>query len=125
MSTPPITARASDKISDVARKMYEGNVGSVLIVNEEGVLIGIITRKDLIYLLALGVAAKDPSVSRYMSESVITGRENESLKEILDRMLESGVRHVAIVDERNVPKGVISMRDILMFIARSCIAIEE
>ncbi len=121
MSSPAITVSGEARITDAARKMYESNVGSVLVVDDEGKLIGILTRRDLIYLLASGVAVKDPKVSLYMSESVITAKDEDNLKEILDRMSESGVRHVAIVDTIGRPKGVISMWDILMFIARHCI----
>ncbi len=121
MSQPPITITKSSDIEGAARKMYDAGVGSVLVVDEEGKLSGIITRRDMIYLLATGIARRNPPVSRYMTESVITAREEESVAEALSRMKEAGVRHLAVVDDEGRPVGVVSMWDIMMLLARECI----
>ncbi|MCC6022360.1 MAG: CBS domain-containing protein, partial [Desulfurococcaceae archaeon] len=46
MSRNPITAHYTAKIRDVANLMYENGVGSVMIVDDKGVLVGIVTERD-------------------------------------------------------------------------------
>jgi CBS domain-containing protein len=121
MSSPPVTVTPGDTIEGAAKVMYEARVGSVVVVDADGKLAGILTRRDLIYLLASGIARKNPPVRLYMTESVITARENESISQILEKMKEAGVRHIVVIDADNRPIGVVSMWDILMLIARRCL----
>ena len=121
MSSPPVTIFKGESIEAAAKKMYASGVGSVLVVDEDERLAGIITRRDLIYLLASGIARRNPPVERYMVESVITAREDETADDALQRMREAGVRHLAVIDNNGRPVGVVSMFDILMLLARVCI----
>ena len=121
MSSPPVTIHKGESIEAAAKKMYDSGVGSVLVVDDEGRLAGIITRRDLILLLASGIARRNPPVERYMVESVITIREEDTADDALQRMREAGVRHLAVVDGEGRPIGVVSMFDILMLLARVCI----
>jgi CBS domain-containing protein len=126
MSTPPITVDPSTPLWEAARKMYENNIGSILIVDEKGKLSGIITRRDLLYLLASGIAARNPAVGAVMSTSVITASPKEPVMKILGRMRRLGIRHIPVVDDDMHPLGVISLWDLANLIL-SCIedALEE
>ena len=42
-----VTAKKDEKIKDVALRMYEKKVGSVVVVDEEGKPVGIITERDM------------------------------------------------------------------------------
>ena len=121
MSSPPVWVRPEAGLEEAAKRMYEAGVGSVLVLGEDSVLLGILTRRDLIYLLASGVARKNPPVRLYMKESVITAREGDTVRQALDRMRSAGVRHLAVLDSEGKPVGVVSMWDILMLLARKCI----
>lgn len=118
MSTPPITAGRNDSLWDAARVMYENNVGSILVVDEKGVLQGILTRKDILYLLATGRAVRNPRLADVMTVNPITAKPDETIGSILERMNEAKIRHMPIVDDQGKPLGVISLRDILEHIAR-------
>ena len=121
MSSPPVVVGLDESLEYAARRMYEAGVGSVLVVDGDGRLRGILTRRDIIYLVASGVARKNPPVRLYMSESVITVEEGEPVGVALDRMREAGVRHLAVLDGRGGLVGVVSMWDILMLLARECV----
>jgi len=125
MSTPVVTVPGDISLSMAAREMYQANVGSVVVVDEEGRIQGILTRRDAIYSLAAGEARRDPPVRLVMSESVITGRPEEKLSEILEKMRSAGVKHVPIVDGENRPIGIVSMWDILMALAGDCLGREK
>lgn len=122
MSTPTIVARMNDTLEDAARLMYESGVGSIVVVDDDGRLAGILTRRDVLYLVAKGEAKRNPRLSTIMSTSVITGSPDEALSSILHKMRDAGVKHVVIVDDKEKPVGIVSMWDILMSIARECLS---
>jgi len=121
MSTPVVVVPGDYSLSMAAREMYKANVGSVVVIGEDGGVIGILTRRDAIYSLAAGEARRDPPVRLVMSQSVITGRPDETLGEILEKMRSAGVRHVPILDDAGRPVGIVSMHDILMALAGDCL----
>jgi CBS domain-containing protein len=116
MSTPPITVRASESLWQAARVMYEAGVGSVIVVDESGRVAGILTSRDILRLLALGVAARNPPVGDVMSVNVVTASRDESLGAIAERMREAGVRHVPIVDSEGRPLGIVTQTDLLRYL---------
>ncbi len=120
MSTPPLTVAPETPIWDVARRMYEGNAGSALVVGNDGALEGIITRRDILYLVATGAAARNPPAARVMTRSVITARPDEPVGAILSKMTELGLRHIPVIDDRGRPLGMVSLWDIALLLA-SCL----
>ncbi len=124
MSTPPVTVGVDASLVDAARAMYESNVGSVVVVDDNGGLAGIVTRRDVIYLVATGEARRNPRVSSVMSASVITASPEEDLATVLDRMRSAGVRHIVVV-EGGRPVGVVSMWDIMNTVWRECVGDSE
>ncbi len=118
MSTPPITLDINASVKKAARLMFDNRIGSVLIVDEEEKLRGIVTERDLIYLVATG---KTTSVDEYpvwqiMTENPITIAPYEPVTRALAIMREANIRHLPVVDEENKPIGVISIRDVVNYI---------
>jgi CBS domain-containing protein len=124
MSTPPITVRSSERLWQAARVMYEAGVGSVIVVDEAGRVSGILTSRDILKLLALGVAARNPPVGDVMSVNVVTAARDESLGAIAERMRETGVRHVPIVDSEGRPLGIVTQTDLLRYLV-DCLSKER
>jgi len=60
MSSPPVTALPSDTVAEVAARMDEGRVGSVIVVDGERAL-GILTERDMVRFSASGA---DPAVTK-------------------------------------------------------------
>ncbi len=110
MSTPPVSIEASEKVSKAVKIMYEANIGSV-IVTDNGKIVGMITRKDIVYLTATGVIMKDPTVREVMSTSIVTANKEDSIYDVLKRMKDTGIRHMPILDNGALV-GVVSITDI-------------
>ena len=55
-----VTAKENDKIRDIAIRMYEKKIGSVVIVDDEGKPIGIVTERDLVYVVARALTPTPP-----------------------------------------------------------------
>ena len=101
----------SSTIREAARVMHENGVGSVLVV-DGGRLLGIITERDLVRVVAEGVDLDGP-VGEYMTRNPVTLREDDDLHKAVELMVELGVRHLPVVDDKGSPLGVISIRDVV------------
>jgi signal-transduction protein with cAMP-binding, CBS, and nucleotidyltransferase domain len=101
----------------VVEEMKAQNRGAVL-VEEDGALVGIFTERDLLSRIDHG----DPLWSHVLVRDVMTPapmviRRQDSLAEAMRRLVEGRRRHLPIVDDRGHVLGLVSIRDILTFIA--------
>lgn len=111
MSRRVVTANADEKLSDIAEKMIQSKVSSVVIVSD-GKVAGIVTEKDFVKFFALRVDY-DSKVSDYMTRNVIVVREYASLNEAKNIMISNNIRHLPVVDRGNNLVGMITIRDIV------------
>ena len=112
MTTPPITIDRNARIREAARLMHDNRIGSVLVVDDEGKLIGIVTERDIVFACAEGWNADQHYVWEVMSENPITIKPKDTIGMALEKMGEAGVRHLPVVDDDNKPVGVVAFRDI-------------
>ncbi len=113
MSKPPITLPVTATVDDAIKTMWENQVGSVLIVDEEGKLVGIVTQRDILYTGYRGLCGKGIPVRDVMTENPITIKPEEPVEEATRKMKDADVSHLPVVDEEGKPVGVISMRDVM------------
>jgi len=120
MSKPPIVVHKDNTAQDAAKLMFNNRIGSVLVVDDDGKLIGIVTERDLVYLVSLGKShlASEYPVWQLMTENPVTAKPTDTIEEALARMKEINVRHLPVVDEDGRPIGVLSIRDIIDFMLR-------
>ncbi|MEN3047592.1 MAG: CBS domain-containing protein [Candidatus Caldarchaeales archaeon] len=113
MSAPPITLSTDAKIDDVPGVMWENGVGSVLIVDQRGKLVGIVTERDVLYAASHGLLGKGRPVSAVMSKDLTVATPDEDLASVIEKMRDYNVRHIPVVDSEGRPVGVVSARDVL------------
>lgn len=109
MSTDLITVSPSTDVSKAANMLLQHNVGS-LIVTEDKLVVGILTKTNLALFFAeeLGERAK---VRELMSKNVITiGRQN-SLAHVVELMDKNKITRIVVVD-RGRPVGMVTASDI-------------
>jgi len=54
MTPQPITCKPSTPVADVARTMIEHKIDSVIVVDDAGTLVGLVTATDLLALISVG-----------------------------------------------------------------------
>ncbi|MEM4301444.1 MAG: CBS domain-containing protein [Candidatus Caldarchaeum sp.] len=111
MSRRLVTAKGGEKLSDIAEKMIQYKVSSVVVVSD-GKVVGIVTEKDFVKFFALRVDY-DSKISEYMTRDVIVVREDASLNEAKNIMVSNNIRHLPVVDRDNNLVGMITVRDIV------------
>ncbi len=107
----PLLVAPEDTLGEIADRMVELDVGSAL-VDEYGKTIGIITTRDMLTALARRVHSSEARVRAWMTASPITIRSDAGLSTAAAVMIEHGVHHLPVVDERGHAIGMIGSRDI-------------
>jgi len=110
--------RPSSTVRDAVELMSRMNIGSILIVDEDGKPRGIFTERDLVHHLAKG-GSLDSKLSDVMTSGVVTVREDETVWKAITLMVEHAIRHLPVVDEEGKLRGVISARDALRLLVAS------
>ncbi|MEM3795484.1 MAG: CBS domain-containing protein [Thermoprotei archaeon] len=116
MSSPPVTAKASSTLREAAEKMWSEKVGSVIVVDDEGYLLGILTERDIVFAAAKGLfeaSEKKPTVESVMTKNVVTVNENSSIAQVAQLMSEFNIKHIVVMSQEGRPIGVVSLRDML------------
>jgi len=111
------TVDVSDPVWRVVEAMKTKGRGAVL-VEENGRLVGIFTERDLVGR----IDHTDPLGSHVIVRDVMTPhptviRPPDSLAEALRLLIQGRRRHLPIVDDRGKVVGLISIRDILTYVA--------
>lgn len=110
VSTLPILATVADAI----QLMIDNEVGAVAVVDDEGIVAGMFTERDVLEKFALsGRDPKHTAVRELMSSMVEMATEETTPAEALRVMLERHYRHMPVVDEQGRVLGVLSIRHIL------------
>ncbi|MEQ8426567.1 MAG: CBS domain-containing protein [Gammaproteobacteria bacterium] len=98
---------------DMVQKMLSRHIGSLLVLNEDGSIHGIVTERDL-----LRTIARNPDgwnslhIGDVMSTDVLTADIGDTLEQVMVRMTSNRIRHIPILNEGKLA-GVLSMGDIV------------
>lgn len=105
-------------VADAIAAMRKARIGSVLVSGTDGKLVGIFTERDLLNSIALGEVDPRRTVLREaMHAKPETLTPDDAIAYALRIMSHGGYRHVPLIDREGRPVGVISVRDIVDFIA--------
>jgi CBS domain-containing protein len=111
MEIPPVVVSEDTTIDEAAGIMWNRNIGSVIVVDKTGNMVGIVTERDVLFSVTKSLTGRGIPASSIMSKTSLMASPNESIVTAVDRMLKGGVRHLPVVDKTGRPVGMISMRD--------------
>lgn len=116
----PVTLPASTTIREAIGTMLSSNIGSVIVVDASGKLVGIFSERDLLTKVA-GIIPDyaDRPVRDFMTPNPETVKATDTLDFVLHQMDGGGYRHLPVTKDGH-PSGVISVRDMLRHITRLC-----
>ncbi|MCS6850676.1 MAG: CBS domain-containing protein [Gemmataceae bacterium] len=116
----PITVKADATIREAIQTMMSHSVGSLLVVDDDGRLIGVFTERDILTKIAGRPEGwMDLPVGPFMTPKPECVTSNDTLAFALHKMDIGGYRHLPVVREGK-PEGVISVRDMLRHITQLC-----
>jgi CBS domain-containing protein len=109
MTEAAVTDRPGDTLEQAARKMWQQQTGSLLVL-EGNDLLGIVTERDVLKAVATGIPLDTP-ISDVMSKDLITVGPGTSLREAAGIMTEKWIRHLPVLDAGKLV-GIVSQRDL-------------
>ncbi|WP_336136037.1 CBS domain-containing protein [Natronomonas amylolytica] len=118
MSSELKTVSPDTLVEDAAELMIDNDIGSVLVVDENNGLEGILTSTDFVSIVSERKPKDRTPVSSYMSSDVVTTTAQTPIEEAADLMLEQGVHHLPVVDETEGVIGIITTTDLTTYVAR-------
>ena len=107
-----ITDETNDCLSQAAERMHVFKVGSVIIVDSNGNLTGMITKADITKAYGVVYGAKF-KVKEYMSHKVLTCRESDSLRFALNMINQNDISRLVVTNNDGKPIGVITANTFL------------
>jgi len=115
-----VTVGPNSTIREAIGLMLEKDVGATLVVDRDGMLLGIFSERDLLTRVAgLCDDPLDQPVHLFMTSRPTTVNPHDTLNYVLHKMDGGGHRHVPVLDHGR-PTSVVSVRDMLRHILKLC-----
>ncbi len=113
MSRPVITCRPEDNITGVAGLMAEHNISSVIVIDDVGQPLGLVTERDLVsQMFAEGLCPSERRAKDVLNTKLVTLPADAFLNEALLAVIKSGAKHVTVT-ESGLLVGIVSLVDLL------------
>lgn len=140
MVAEPICVEPSTTIRQLARILEENEISGAPVINHLGVLIGVVSKTDLLRRCSEGVEGVPASsllevlaeedqledeeesdaspeaqvcVQDFMTEDPITVSPETPVSAVAHRMFQSRIHRVIVVDREKIPVGIITSLDLL------------
>ena len=101
-------------ICDAAKLLTEKRIGALVVRDETGTLIGIISERDLVHAMAEGGAdAFTDHVGDHMTPEPETCTEADTVESVMEVMTRGRFRHVPVLDSEMRLCGMVSIGDVV------------
>ncbi|PSP94159.1 histidine kinase [Halobacteriales archaeon QS_4_62_28] len=116
LMTPDIVTVTSDTtIDEAVDTIIENDIGSLMVVDEDDHLSGVITNNDFVDFLADGEYGTDVTIDQFMTDEVITINADDSIQTAAARMITNSISHLPVVDDDGKTLGMLSTTDITAY----------
>lgn len=137
MIPEPVCVEPSTTIRGLARVFEENEISGAPVVDQEGTVVGVVSKTDLIRRCSEGTVDVPPAylfealrdqgegddgevlpeplvcVQDFMTEDPVTVRLDTPVSQIAREMFERRIHRVIVVDAENYPLGIITSLDLL------------
>ncbi len=112
----PLTCSSDTSITQACKKMSELNFGSIVIVDENNKVEGLVTERDIFRrVVAKELDPKTTTVGQIMSTQLRTANENDDLTDWLRIMSNERFRRLPIVNDKGQLVSVMSQGDFVSY----------
>ncbi len=105
--------RPATTIADVVQMLTARRIGAVLVQDQGGALLGIVSERDIVRALAgSAAAALTMTAGQLMTRAVQTATPRTTVAEAMQMMTEGRFRHLPVI-EHGVLMGIVSIGDVV------------
>ncbi len=110
-----VTVRPDVSVMEAAKIMNERRIGSLVIIDGVGRVVGILTERDIMRgVVAEGKRSSEVDISKIMTKKVIVISPEVSLEDAADIMTENRIKKLPVVEEGKVV-GMITSTDLISY----------
>ena len=107
-----ISVQPKQSVREAIGLLTKHRIGALVVLDENGRLVGILSERDIIWKTAENEAVFDLSVSEVMTPNVVTGLPQDEIMTVAHVMTERRFRHMPIMEGGRLV-GIISIGDVL------------
>ena len=112
----PITFLANNKVSDAVTIMSEKNYGSVIIVDKQEKVVGVVTERDIVKkLVKNNLSSKTTKLEEIMTPNPRVANENDDVIDWLRIMSNDRFRRLPVVDAEGKIKVIFTQGDFVSY----------
>ena len=111
-SSKVYTVRPDRSLREAVDLLAEHNIGALIVVDEAGKPIGIISERDIIREAAQSESVFAQTVDRVMTKDLITASPEDDLETVLQTMTANHCRHLPVLDQERLI-AVLSIQDVV------------
>jgi CBS domain-containing protein len=110
-----ISIEPTATLETAVRTLAEHRIGALLVLGTDRRVIGILSERDIVRVLAeRGAAVLSQPLSQIMTRKVVTCTSSDTIGVIMERMTAGKFRHVPVVEQDQVI-GIISIGDVVKY----------
>jgi IMP dehydrogenase len=110
MIIDPVIINQDQTVGDALKLMHDNHIGGIPVVNSEGLLVGIITNRDVRFLDDMSMLVKDAMTSKGLITILDSQTDREHVRAVLQK---NKVEKLPVVDARGHIVGLITYRDLI------------
>ena len=112
----PLCVEEGITLRETIRQMQDRNTGCVSILRKKRV-VGVFTERDILRKVVMARCSLDDTIEKHMTKDPTVASRDLSVGEIMKTMEVNEIRHVPLVDNRREFVGIVSIRNIIDFLA--------
>ncbi len=114
MRSPVFKVGPLTPANEAAQIMIDNNIGSLVVTDDSGVLIGIVTKTDIVREVVAKGASRNVPIGNIMTRNPFYVLEDHTVREAAELMGAHNIGHLPVLSRDNMkPIGIISKRDII------------
>ncbi len=117
MSTSVKTVSPDTLVEDAATLMLDEEIGSVVVTDDAGDLVGILTSTDFVDIVSKSKPKAETTVAKYMTTDLFTTTAQTEIQAVADEMIERRIHHVPVVDDTEGLIGIVSTSDLTAYVS--------
>ncbi|MDK6028248.1 CBS domain-containing protein [Ignisphaera sp. 4213-co] len=113
----PICVRINATVYDAIKTMEKYNIASVIVVDENDIVFGVVTAKDIVIkTIAKGLDPKLVNITQILSKPVTVVDPDTPLKDVINLMIGTGHGHIPVVNKIGKVIGIVTIDDVLKYV---------
>jgi len=117
MSSGVVSVTPDTFVEDAAQTLLDEQIGSLVVVDENNQLEGILTATDFVRIVRDSKPKAQTTVERYMTDQVVTAGAQHSIRDAADKMITYNIHHLPVVDDEEGVIGMLSTTDLTAYLS--------